>query len=316
MRIERFGRRAIACFLVLCLPILAGCGLASRTSESVDGVHSALPVVVSIAPLASLVERIGGDLVHADILVAPGQGPHTFTPKPKQIMALGEAAVYFHVGGFAFEGELADRIQSNFPELVVCNASEGIDRTQTVLHLHADEHGGDDAHDHDDGADPHVWMAPPQLMVMAENIAEALQAVDGGHAAAYEKNLNAVKSELAELHTELAELLQPYKGRTFYIYHPALGYFAETYGLEQESVEVGGQKPTPRQLQRLIEHAKEDKVRIIFVQPQFDQRSAEAVADAIDGKVVPLDPLREDVFTNLREIARRMADVFSAEDPS
>lgn len=316
MRTERFGRRPVACFLVLCLAVLPGCGPVSQPSEPVNGVNSALPVVVSIAPLASLVERIGGDLVRADILVAPGQGPHTFTPKPRQIMALGEAAVYFHVGGFAFERELAGRIQTNFPELVVCNASEGIDRTQTVPHLHADEHGGHDAHGHDHGADPHVWMAPPQLMVMADNIAEALQAVDGRHAAEYQKNLNAVKSELAALHTELAELLQPHKGRTFYIYHPALGYFAEAYGLEQESVEAGGQKPTPRQLQQLIEQAKEDKVRIIFVQPQFDQRSAEAVADAIGGTVMPFDPLREDVFTNLREIASRMAEVFSAEDPS
>jgi zinc transport system substrate-binding protein len=157
-------------------------------------------------------------------------------------------------------------------------------------------------------------MAPPQLLIMADNIAEALQAVDGKHAAEYERNLNALKSDLADLHEKLDEMLQPYKGRTFYIYHPALGYFAEAYGLHQESVEVGGKKPTPRQLQELIEQAQKDNVAVIFVQPQFDQRSAATVAEAIGGSVVPLDPLRKDAFANLRDIGAKLAAAFGAEN--
>jgi zinc transport system substrate-binding protein len=76
-------------------------------------------------------------------------------------------------------------------------------------------------------------------------------------------------------------------------------------------VEVSGKSPTPKQLSTLIARARQDRVRIIFVQPQFDSRSAAAVARAIDGVVEPLDPLAEDVAANLRTMAARIATALS-----
>ncbi|MFO7974374.1 MAG: zinc ABC transporter substrate-binding protein [Candidatus Hydrogenedentota bacterium] len=314
VRTKQFGMRLVRAGVLLWLVVVAGCGPGPQPSDSGLEGNGALPVAVSIPPLSSLVERIGGEQVRVDTLLAPGEGPHTFSPKPKQVMALGKAAVYFHVGGFPFELELAKRIEANFPSLTVQDVSEGIGHRKKTRHQHDEENS--DAHEHEEETDPHVWMSPPLLKFMAKTIAETLQHADSSHAEAYQGNLEETLRALDALDGELREKLAPHEGRTFYIYHPALGYFAERYGLEQESVEVGGKKPTPRQLQHLIEQAKEDEVPIIFVQPQFDQRSAEAVAEAIGGEVNPLDPLRKDVFANLREIGSKLSEVFSRENPS
>ncbi len=108
------------------------------------------------------------------------------------------------------------------------------------------------------------------------------------------------------MHTRLRNELLPYKGKTFYVFHPAFGYFAAAFGLKQRAVEAGGRSPSPRQLAALIEQARKEKVRIIFVQPQFDQKGAEAIARAIDGTVINLDPLAYDVLGNFSRIAESL----------
>ena len=89
------------------------------------------------------------------------------------------------------------------------------------------------------------------------------------------------------------------------VFHPAWGYFAKTYGLKQVPVEIEGKEPKPAQLKHLIEEARKDGIKVIFVQPQFSARSAETIARAIDGQVVLADPLHPDWAGNLREQAAR-----------
>ena len=82
--------------------------------------------------------------------------------------------------------------------------------------------------------------------------------------------------------------------------------FWRAYGLKQIPVQIGGKEPTARQLARLIQLAKEDQVKVIFVQPQFSKKSAEALAQAIGGAVVLLDDLAPDYLKNLREMAAKL----------
>jgi zinc transport system substrate-binding protein len=89
----------------------------------------------------------------------------------------------------------------------------------------------------------------------------------------------------------------------FMVFHPAWGYFARTYGLEQIAVEMEGKEPKPADLKRLIRHARERGIKVIFVQPEFSTKSAEAIAKAIGGKVVLANPLALDWANNLKEIA-------------
>ena len=122
-------------------------------------------------------------------------------------------------------------------------------------------------------------------------------------AAQIEANLAEVVSELDTLDNQLAEKLAFMKGHRFYVYHGAFAYFAQAYGLKQEAIELGGKRPEPKRLTELVAKAKKDGVKLIFVQPQFDQSSAKSLADSIGGQVLEIDPLEQDVFGNLKRIA-------------
>ena len=88
------------------------------------------------------------------------------------------------------------------------------------------------------------------------------------------------------------------------VFHPAWGYFADTYGLKQIPVEIEGKNPKPAQLMALIEYANQNDIKVIFVQPQFSAKSAEVIARGIGGHVVVADPLAADWAANLRKVSR------------
>jgi zinc transport system substrate-binding protein len=121
-----------------------------------------------------------------------------------------------------------------------------------------------------------------------------------------------------ELHRELdaadakiRQALKPYAGRSFFVFHPAFGYFADCYRLKQEAIETEGKQPSPKQLRELIEKAKAGHNRIIFLEPQFDPHSAQTIADAIGGRVVPINDMEKDILANLQDIAGKIEKAFA-----
>jgi len=145
------------------------------------------------------------------------------------------------------------------------------------------------------------------VIAIAEYICHALEKTDPGHMDEYRMNFARLAGELKQLDIEIKEMLAPCKGNRFYVFHPSFGYFSDAYGLEQIPVELDGKAPSPRQLAALIEQAKADGAKVVFVQKQFPADSAKAIADALDGTVVQLDPLAEDSVANLRLIAESIA---------
>jgi zinc transport system substrate-binding protein len=156
-----------------------------------------------------------------------------------------------------------------------------------------------------------VWLDPARLGIIAGNMAQALSEAAPGDSAYFESNLEGLRKDLEAADTAIRTQLAPFAGRTFFVFHPAFGYFADTYGLIQKAVEIEGKSPTPRQLQALIAEAREHQVKTIFVQPQFDAKSAETIAKAIGGEVRPLDDLARNVLGNLHAMADAIADALS-----
>ena len=144
-------------------------------------------------------------------------------------------------------------------------------------------------------------------MAIVANIRDALVVSDPARAETYRRNAAALLDELAAVKAELAKQLGPFRGRTFFVYHPAFGYFASEFGLKQIGIELGGREPSPARLARAIAEAKEHQVRTIFVQPQFNPAAAETLAKAIGGEVAELDPLAPNVIKNFRRIADGIA---------
>ncbi|MEA1950453.1 MAG: zinc ABC transporter substrate-binding protein, partial [Planctomycetota bacterium] len=269
-------------------------------------------VFADIGPVAYLVEQIGGGHVDVDTLVPAKADPHIFEPTPRQIVALSNASIYFS-SDMPFDRQIRSKIGDSVESLSIVDTTAGI-KKHSLSCGHNCTHG-DHAHDHarqhEPGHidnDPHVWLSPPLLAVMAKNIATALEEVDPAHADEYQANLAQLSKKIDETDRTLTRRLEPYRGRSFYVFHPAFGYLAEHYGLKQVAVQLEGREPTPKHLAKLIEQAKADRIGVVFVQGQFDQRAAQTVAKSIDAKLVTIDPLAKDVLANLDKLSRKVAE--------
>ena len=164
-----------------------------------------------------------------------------------------------------------------------------------------EEHG-----DHHEGTDPHTWLSPLLAKRQAAVIRDALMAERPGEKALFQAGYERLAADLDALHERIAKVLKPLKGRDLYVFHPAYGYFADAYGLNQVAIEMAGKSPDARTISRFIQRAKESGVRVVFVQPQFSARSAETIAGAIGGAVISLDPLAEDYIANLTIMTERI----------
>jgi len=159
--------------------------------------------------------------------------------------------------------------------------------------------------------DPHVWLSPPLVKIMARNILTALAEADPGNKAAYQENYDRFVGEIDELDVKIRDIFAKNTGnREFVVFHPAWGYFAKAYGLKQVPVEKQGKAPGPKGLAALIDHAGERGIRVIFVQPQFSEKSAETIARDIGGKVVKADPLAYAWLDNLQKAAKAFEAAF------
>jgi zinc transport system substrate-binding protein len=257
---------------------------------------------VSILPQAYFVERIGGEHVEVEVMVGPGQSPETYEASPRQMARLSRADVYFQIR-VPFEARLIQGIAGSFPELKRVDTTAGI----TLRHLAHGHHHGDADDDHADQQDPHTWLDPSLAKIQSKNICDALCELDPGHGEFYRANLKALIEDLDTAKEKLSQALSPWKGRSFYVFHPAFGYFGDAFGLKQVAVETGGKEPSAKGIAGLIRQAQRDRVQLIFVQPQFSKKSAEAIAGSIGGAVVEMDPLSRDYLKNLDEIATKIS---------
>jgi zinc transport system substrate-binding protein len=299
------------------LAFLTACGNGSDDDR--------VAVAVSVLPQANLVERIAGDRVRVVVLVEPGQSPATYQPTDRQVSEVAGAEVYFRIGVPFENGRWLEALTRGGARTRVVDLREGLTLREMERHAHHgeehghDEHGGeeegheDDGHDehgHEahEGSDPHVWLEPSRLRVMAATIARALEEIDPEGAATYRERLAELDAELVALEAEIREALEPYRGRRVYVFHPAWGYFCDAFGLKQVAVEIEGKEPSESEITELLRSAREDGIRAIYVQPQIAGTAVQAVARALDVEVRTLDPLAPDVLANLRSVARSLAD--------
>lgn len=260
-------------------------------------------VVVSILPQAELVKAVGKDFVAVSVMIPPSGNPHSYEPVPSQLVALSQADLYFQVGsGLEFENQWMNKIMALNPAMTVVNTSAGI--TLLAMGDHVCDGGGDHHHG---GDDPHVWLSPRNAMVMVSNIRDALMRHDPQRAEVYRDHAAEMILKLSELQDRLREKLTKLENRTFLVFHPAWGYFADDFQLNQVAVEDSGKEPTPRQLGGLIQQAQKVKAKVVFVSPQFSRKSAETIAREIGGRVEFIDPLAADYFDNLIKTADILA---------
>ncbi len=261
--------------------------------------------VVSIAPLKPLVESILGDDFEVSVLVPLGASPETFEPTPKQLREVESARFVFGTGLLEFEQALLHRIARN--EQII-NLSQGIDLIAgTCSHAHH-THSAECQHKHHaHGIDPHIWCSPKSLAIMAENIHTAITR-EMPDSTKYEDRYTTLCTKLLDLNEEVAEMCQQSPRNIFVIYHPALTYLARDYGLTQIAIEDEGKEPSAKHLARIIEQARNAGVKHLFYQSEFPASSVEIICKDINANAVEINPLDEDIFTNIRHIVKLITE--------
>jgi len=161
------------------------------------------------------------------------------------------------------------------------------------------------AHSHH-GIDPHIWSATASAKIIAQNTLKAFMVLDPDNQTIYQDNYGQLIDKIEETELQLHTMLDTLSHRAFVIFHPALTYFADEFGLKQLSIESDGKEPSVASLKTLIDEAKNAQVRVVFVQQEFDRKHAEQVAAEIGARVVVINPLDHQWNEQMIHIAREL----------
>ncbi|TKG93389.1 zinc ABC transporter substrate-binding protein [Puteibacter caeruleilacunae] len=256
-------------------------------------------VVVSIIPQKYVVEKIAGDYFNVQVMVKPGASPATYAPTPRQMKDVGNALGYLKIGYIGFEVNWMKKLQSSNTEMRMFDLSYGIKiiAGETVQH-------GDHVHYH--GIDPHLWMSPKNMLVIAANAYEALVKLAPEQAAVFEKNYANLKDEIEVIKRIADAELNEVNKKEFMIFHPALTYLARDYQLTQIALEDDGKEPSANHMKHVIDEANEHGINVIFIQKEFNAEQAQSVAQEINGKVVQIDPLAYEWTTQMKDIINKL----------
>lgn len=158
-------------------------------------------------------------------------------------------------------------------------------------------------HHHHGMHDPHVWLDPMNLIVMTDNTVAELSAADPENAAFYRENGEALKAEIKKVNDEVAAQLKEVEGKSFVIYHPSFGYFADRFGLKQLPLEIEGKEPGAEEMAKVVDFIKQNNAKAIFMQAQLPAAVVKSVAEETKTRVVTLNPLAENVLENIKKTA-------------
>lgn len=273
------------CILVYSAILLVG-GLTTSCSDR--GPFEKKPTVtVTIEPLRYFTEQIAGDKFNVVTMVPKGSSPETYEPTSKQMVDLSDSQLLIKAGNLGFEMTWMHRLQYN-GHFIVIDSSENIQRIPSS---------------EGSSADPHTWMSATNALIIAENIYKALNMVDQKDSLYFRQRYEKLRSTIMETDIAVSEKLDSIPCRTFVIYHPALTYFANDHNLRQLSIENEGREPSAQSLQRLIDDARNDSVRVILVQQEFSNSNISIVEKAIDAHTASINPLSYDWAKEMINIA-------------
>jgi zinc transport system substrate-binding protein len=244
-------------------------------------------VVVTILPQAEFVKSVGRDKVTVTVMVPPGRDPHTYAPTISQLVAVKQAKLYAEVGsGIDFELSDMGSIAEANPNMLIVDCSQGVQLIDN---------------------DPHIWLSPRNAKIMVQNICAGLIQIDPQDRDYYIQNEIEYLAELDTLDAAISGNFTGITNRWFLVDHPAWAYFARDYNLTQLAIEIEGKTPSPKDLADVEQEAREHNIKVVFASPEFDVKTAQAVADKIGATVKSIDPLAHDYIDNMYQVLNELA---------
>lgn len=301
--------------LLAVLPLLlAACGTAANddpqpSAQGADAADGPM-IVVTTNVLGDIVKRIVGDDGTVDVLMAPGQDAHSFSPSAQQAQALRSADLVV-ANGLQLEEQLVSVVDAaeedgvrvlRLADMLDPLPFEGEHGPEDDDHGHDDdEHGDeDDEHGDDDGHgefDPHIWFDPIRMAEGARVIAAAIAEVDQSlDRDSWLARGDAVASDMEDLDAAIAETLSeiPAECRTLVTNHDAFGYLAARYDLEVLATVIPGAstqvETSARWFAELAQILRDTQLPAIFSETVQSTRLADALVEEVgyDLQVVEL----------------------------
>ncbi len=286
-------RRIIIVLLLFTGILVAGSFIYFTASSQEEADNGKINVAVSIGPEVEFVNAVGGDKVNVILMVPSGSDPHTYEPLPNQLTRISNAKMYAEVGTpVEFETNYMAKIKSINPTMLVVNCSKGIKLIPNTAENESDE------------VDPHVWTDPKNARIMVENIYQGLTQVDPADKAYFQKNRDQYLQKLDELDKNTAKLLKEKNSSIILVYHPAFGYYAKAYNLTMVAAMINDEEPSPQRIAMMVDTARKNNIRIVFTEPQYDQKYMQSVASQIGGQVVFVNDLDENYLQNMENTAK------------
>lgn len=281
-----------------------------------------IKVAVSIPPQASIVEAIGGRFVEVVTMIPPGYSPANYAPTQKEMVALETSVIYFAIDVPTEEENIIPVLENNGSGITIIDLAERVDAIYPARYFEDAEDAHED-HDHDhehdaheedthtedgdhnhEGRDPHIWLSAKRVEVMVEEIAKELSVILPEQESVFKINSEAYLEKLRAVDIDNRNLFKEITQKEFLIYHPSLGYFAEEYELKMVALESEGKSATVSGMTATIEYAKENNLKIVFYQEEFDSKQARLLANEIGGEAVQLSPLNKDLVETLSQMGK------------
>ena len=279
-----------------------------------------LKVATSLTDLASVAQHVGGKHVTAQSLCRGYEDPHFVPAKPSLMKSIQHADVFISVGleldggwlPLVLPGSRNPKIQQGTAGFV--DASEGVNvlekPTGTVNRAEGDIHPL---------GNPHYYLDPKALEVVADHLAEVFSKLDAANAAEYAANAKQFDEQMEASLAKWEKTMEPYKGASVVTYHKNFVYFAERFGLKLfGNVEPKpGIPPSPHHIQELAEAMKQAGVKVVVYQPYYNADASNEVAKRAGGVAVEVPteaggvPGTDDVFAKFDTMVSSMAGALS-----
>lgn len=258
-------------------------------------------VVASLKPLGFIASAIADGVTDTQVLLPDGASEHDYSLRPSDVKRLQGADLVVWVGPEmeAFMEKSVRNIPGNKQVTIAQLADvkpllmKGADDDEDEhAHADADEEKGD-VHHHHGEYNMHLWLSPEIARATAVAIHEKLVELMPQSRAKLDANLKDFEAQLAATDKQVGNELAPLKGKGYFVFHDAYGYYEKHYGLTplghftvNPEIQPGAQR-----LHEIRTQLVEQKATCVFAEPQFRPAVVEAVARGTSVRMGTLDPL-------------------------
>ncbi len=261
-------------------------------------------IVVSIEPLRYFVERITDHQYPVTVLVPPGASPETFEPSAHNIKQANNSKLFIVTGVLGAETNLLQGISTDNRLVLIDSITPLTDDHSHHVHINTKSSV------HIGNIDPHIWLSPAEARIITQSITQRLCALFPDSCSFFRQNCTKLCQEIDSLDQYMLQHFSSLPSRYFIIYHPALGYLARQYGLQQIAIEKDGKEPTGSSLKALIDTARIHHIQTLFCQAELNNQAVRTIAKEINGKVETIDPLAYDWLKNMYAISQAIINSY------